>query len=78
VAQQLEERVRRQVEDVALLPRVEVVRAEDFVAVVQQPFAQVGAEESGAAGDKDSFFHRVAPLQYSLQYPKKTRYVNVP
>lgn len=68
MAQQLEERIRRQVEDVALVPRVEVVRAEDLVAVVQQPFAQVGAKESGAAGDKNAFFHIDAPLRYSSYY----------
>ena len=47
-------------EDVPLVSCVKIVRTDNFVAVVQQSFAQMRAQESGSAGDKDSFFHRDA------------------
>ena len=37
-----------------LAPGEEVVDAEHFVAVLEQPLAQMRAEESGAAGDQDA------------------------
>src|SRR5206468_11658211 len=43
-----------QVLDIALRSGEEVVNAEHFVAVLQQPLAQMRAEESGAAGDQDA------------------------
>jgi hypothetical protein len=50
---QLEVRVVQQVLDVGARAGVEVVDADDVVALGHQPFAQVAAQEAGAAGDED-------------------------
>jgi len=40
---------------VRLLAGKEVVQTNDVVALLNQPFAQMGAEETGAAGHEDPF-----------------------
>ena len=55
VADDFEARVGEQVFDVLLGTGEEVVDADDFAAVLQQPFAKVGSEESGSARDEDAF-----------------------
>ncbi len=54
VADELEARMVVQVLDVALGAGEEIVDAEHLVALLQQPVAQMRAEESGAAGDQDA------------------------
>jgi hypothetical protein len=54
VADEFEAFVVEEVLDVALAAGEEVVEADDFVAFVEEAFAEVGAEESGAAGDEDT------------------------
>ena len=64
VAHQLEAVVVEQVLDVGARAGEEVVEADDLVAFVQQPLAQVRAEETRATGDQNSpsrhrqFFHK--------------------
>ena len=53
MAQQLEVRVVEQVLDVLAPAGEEVVQADDVVALGQQPVAEMGADEPGAAGDED-------------------------
>ncbi len=57
VPDELEVRVIHQVGDVLLAPGEEIVRADDFVVLLEQAFAEVGSEESGSASDKNAFFH---------------------
>ena len=52
VPDHLEARISEQVGDVVLRRRVVVVDAQDVITVGEQPFAQVRADESGAARDK--------------------------
>lgn len=52
MAHQLEVWVIEQMQDVVFGAGEEVVQADDIVAVVQQSFAQVRAEEAGTAGDE--------------------------
>jgi hypothetical protein len=40
--------------DVGLPPREKVVHAEDFVAFAEKSLAEMGAEETGAAGDENA------------------------
>jgi hypothetical protein len=54
VADEFEAFVIEEVLDVALAAGEEVVEADDFVAFVEEAFAEVGAEESGAAGNEDT------------------------
>ena len=49
MAHQLEARVIKQMQDVVFRAGEEVIQTDDIVAVVQQAFAQVRAEEIGAA-----------------------------
>ena len=55
VAHRLEVRIAEQVRDVVLAPGEVVVDAQHVVAVAQQAFAQMRAEEAGAAGHQYSF-----------------------
>jgi hypothetical protein len=66
MAHQLEVRVFQQVCDVVFGAGEEVVQADDIVAVVQQAFAQVRAEETGAAGDKGA---RAVELVFQFNAP---------
>jgi hypothetical protein len=43
-----------QVLDIRSAAGEEVVEADDVVALCQEPFADVGADETGAAGDEDA------------------------
>ena len=52
---QLEVRPAEQVGDVGLLAGEEVVEADDVVPLLDQPLAEVRAEEAGAAGDQNAF-----------------------
>src|SRR5262249_44158356 len=54
VAHQLERRVRQQMLNVAPGSGVEVVDAEHFVAALQQPLAEMRADETGSAGDENT------------------------
>ena len=54
VAHDLEIGAAQKVSDVVLGAGEEVVHAQDVVAVLEESFAEVGAEEAGAAGDKNS------------------------
>ena len=54
VAHQLEVRVIEQMGNVVLGAGEEVVQADDVVAVVQQAFAEMRAEEAGTTGDEDA------------------------
>ena len=54
VAEELEVRLREQMGDVGLLAREEVVDADHVVPLGDQSFAEVAAEEAGAARDEDS------------------------
>ncbi len=58
VPEQLEIRPIEQMDDVRLLAREEVVEADDVVPFRDQPFAEVGAEKAGAAGDKNPLLQR--------------------
>ena len=53
VTDELEPRIVVQVVDVPLGAGEQVVDAQHFVALGEQAVAQVGAQESGAAGDED-------------------------
>ena len=55
VAHEFEVRIVQQCQDVVLGPGEEVVHTQDVVTFVQESFAEVGAEKTGAAGDKDAF-----------------------
>jgi hypothetical protein len=46
--------IRQQVRDVPLLAGEEIIEADDLVAVVQEPVAEVRAEKAGAAGDENA------------------------
>jgi hypothetical protein len=54
VADEFEAFVVEEVLDVALSAGEEVVEADDFVAFVEEAFAEVGTEEAGSAGDEDA------------------------
>jgi hypothetical protein len=54
---ELKVRVVHQVGDVLLATGEQVVRADDFMVLFQQTFAEMGAEEASAAGDENAFFH---------------------
>jgi len=54
VADELEIRVYHQMRDVAFSPGEIVIQANDFVSLVEQAFAEMGAEEAGTAGDQNS------------------------
>jgi hypothetical protein len=54
VADEFEAVVVEEVLDVAFSAGEEVVEADDFVAFVEEAFAEVGAEEAGSAGDEDA------------------------
>ena len=62
MADELEMRVVEQVLDVVLGAGEEVVDAEHVVAALQQPLAQMRAEEAGAAGDEGAFSQGVGHL----------------
>ena len=67
VAQQLKVRMIEQMGDVVLGAGEEVVKTDDIMAVVQQAFAKVRAEEACTANDEDAgavgvVFHRL-PLR---------------
>ena len=53
VAEELEVRLREEVGDVRLLAREEVVDADHVVTCIDEPLAQMAAEEAGATGDED-------------------------
>ena len=55
VADDFEARVGEQVFDVLLGTGEEIVHADDFAAVLQQSFAEVGSQEAGSARDEDAF-----------------------
>jgi hypothetical protein len=61
-----------QVLDVAQVARDEVVHADDMMAFGDEPVAEVGAEESGGAGDQDAFHQAWVPRRpmevYSQPY----------
>ena len=54
VAHQLEVRMIEQMGNVVLGAREEVVQTDDVVAVGQQAFAEMRAEEAGTTGDEDA------------------------
>jgi hypothetical protein len=56
VVVELEVLTPKQVLDVLQIPGDEVVHGNDMVAFGQKPLAQVRTKETGAAGDKNSFF----------------------
>jgi hypothetical protein len=51
VTHQLKAGIVQQVDNVVAASGEIIVKTNDFVAVVKQPFAQVGADKSGAAGN---------------------------
>jgi hypothetical protein len=55
MADQLEGPVIQQRLNIGTGACVEIVGAEDFVPLSEQPFAQMRTDEAGAAGDKYSF-----------------------
>ena len=55
VAHDLEMRIADQVGDVVLAAGEVVVHAQHVAAVAQQAFAQVGADETSATGDQNTF-----------------------
>ena len=57
VPNQLKVRFAQQMRDVRLLAGEEIVQADHVVAHRDQPFAEVGAQKTGAAGDKNSLDH---------------------
>ena len=54
VADQLEVRAVEQMGDVRLLAGEKIVQADDVMPSLQQPFAEVGAEKTGPAGNENS------------------------
>ena len=59
---QFEAGIFQQVVDVAFVPGVEVVHTQHLVARLQQPFAEMRAEETAAAGDQNRFVFHGAEL----------------
>ena len=55
MANQLKRARTQEVLDIAAPPGEVIVETDDLVARREEPFAEVGAEEAGAPGDKDSF-----------------------
>jgi hypothetical protein len=54
VADEFEEGILKQVEDVAFAAGEEVVEADDLVPFVEQAFAKMGAKKSRPSGDQDA------------------------
>ena len=48
-----------QVRDVADVAGQQVVDADDRIVAIEQRFREMGADESGGAGDDDTFFHKL-------------------
>ena len=65
---QFEGRRVEQMRDVVLLARVEIVDAQHVVAVRHEAFAQVRAEEAGAAGDEHAFAIMALHHAFSLRW----------
>jgi hypothetical protein len=65
VADQLEAVVVEQMVDVAFAPGVEVVEADDVMSLVDQSFAQMGADKASAARYQNSF-HIAKPLIFFI------------
>jgi hypothetical protein len=57
VADELEVLAIEQVFNVGFLAREQIVEADDIVAHTDQSIAEMGAEETGAASDKDALHH---------------------
>ena len=57
----------RQVKEVLLAAREEVVHADDFMAFFQKPFAEVGADEAGSSGDQNPFTHDSMSMRFALR-----------
>ncbi len=70
VAHQLEVGVVEQVGDVVLGAGEEVINADDVMAVGEEAFAQVAAQEAGAAGDEDAFAQRVVHVSLPRKSPR--------
>jgi hypothetical protein len=67
VAYEFELLVAQEVENIVLAAGKKVIHAQHFVTFAQQPTAQAGADESGAAGNQDSFAaHSTATLPIQL------------
>lgn len=54
VTEELETRVAEEVSDVGFAPGKEVVHAKDIMTFIEKAFAEMGAEETGPAGDEYS------------------------
>ena len=63
VAHQFEPVVVHEVDDVVLAAGEEVVQADDVVPLPEEPFAEVGTDEAGAAGDENA--HAISPPRRS-------------
>ena len=68
VAHQLEVGVVEQVGDVVLGAGEEVIDADDVMAVGEEAFAEVTAQEAGAAGDEDAFAQGVVHGEYRWRW----------
>jgi hypothetical protein len=55
VSDQLEVRFVQQVRDISLLAGEEIIEANHVVTLLDEPLAQVRAEEPGTAGDQNAF-----------------------
>ena len=58
VAHDLETRIVHQMGDIVFDAREVIVHAQHVIAVVQQPFTQMGTDKSGTAGDQDLLWSR--------------------
>src|SRR5262249_34702119 len=56
MAHQLEARIRQQMMHVASRPRIEVIDAQNLIAVFQQAIAKLRSNKSGSAGDEGTTF----------------------
>jgi hypothetical protein len=45
--------------DIGLSPSEEIIKANDFMPLLDEAVAKVGAKESGSAGDKDTHSENV-------------------
>ena len=66
VAHDLEARIVHQMGDIVFDAREVIVHAYHVIAVAQQPFAQVGANKSGTAGDQDLLRNRNRSLTHAV------------
>jgi hypothetical protein len=64
MAQKFEIGMLQQVADVAFAAGEEIINANNLIVIRKQSFAQMGAEESGPAGDQNAFAHSASSYHH--------------